>query len=328
MCALPSFVEDIMASCLGCRRCEKVCPSFKYGGCSPWLSMLERDNANATMCIGCGKCSEVCKHTDPKLALLYLRAEYLNAQVPESFESTGYSIPPASDEWKEKVPAYTEGNDVYMLPGCIVQGRLPYLKYAAVKAFQALGIGLGELPENTCCMYPVPFRVMEEPERNEYKYKMRAKAHGKDTVTLCAGCTDELGRSGVYAPHICTYLAKYLDRIRKLPGVKLKVAIEPGCSAERYMKDIIAIVEATGAEYVGNACGCCGKNVKGINDKLMAEREAECAEADVIVMGCPNCQWFYDNYEGGKPVIHLAELLAMAAGDTETLKFHRIPLNL
>jgi heterodisulfide reductase subunit B len=45
-------------------------------------------------------------------------------------------------------------------------------------------------------------------------------------------------------------------------------------------------------------------------------------------MGCPNCQWFYDNYEGGKPVIHLAELLAMAAGDTETLKFHRIPLNL
>ena len=141
MCALPSFVEDIMASCLGCRRCEKVCPSFKYGGCSPWLSMLERDNANATMCIGCGKCSEVCKHTDPKLALLYLRAEYLNAQVPESFESTGYSIPPASDEWKEKVPAYTEGNDVYMLPGCIVQGRLPYLKYAAVKAFQASASG-------------------------------------------------------------------------------------------------------------------------------------------------------------------------------------------
>ncbi len=327
MCALPRFVEDIMASCLGCRRCEKVCPSYKLGGCSPWLSMLERDNANTLMCIGCGKCSTVCKHTDPRLALMYLKAEMMKAQVPESFHQTGFALPPASDEWKSKVPAYKEKNDVYLIPGCKVQSMVPYLKYAAWKVFDSLGIGLAELPSNTCCMYPVPFRVMEEPIRNGYKYVMRANAGGKDMVTLCSGCTNELGMSGVYAPHVSVYLTKYLEKIRSFPGVKLKVALEPGCSAERFLKDIRLIVEATGAEIVNRSYGCCGKNVEGINDKLMAEREKECEGADAIVVCCPNCMTFYDKYEGGLPVIHIIELLALAAGDTNTLQFHNIKLS-
>ena len=284
--------------------------------------MLERDNANTLMCIGCGKCSEVCRHTDPKLALLYLRAEYSNAQVPGCFEDTGLSMPPS----EIPCPEYEKGDDAYLLPGCVVKSRLPYLEYAAAKALKALGIGISELPDSTCCMYPVPFRVMDEAERNQYKYRMRARAGGKDIVTLCAGCTNELGTSGIYAPHVSVFLSKYLNRIRALPGVKLKVAVEPGCSAERFMKEILEIVKATGAEYVGNTYGCCGKNVEGINAKLMAEREAESADADVIVVGCPNCQWFYDNYEGGKPVIHLVELVAMAAGETDTLELHRIGL--
>ncbi len=327
MCALPRFVEDIMASCLGCRRCEKVCPSYRLGGCSPWLSMLERDNANTLMCIGCGKCSTVCKHTDPRLALMYLKAEMMKAQVPESFHQTGFALPPASDEWKNKVPAYEEKNDVYLIPGCKVQSMVPYLKYAAWKVFDSLGVGLAELPANTCCMYPVPFRVMEEPIRNGYKYVMRANAGGKDMVTLCSGCTNELGMSGVYAPHVSVYLTKYLDKIRSFPGVKLKVALEPGCSGERFLKDIRMIVEATGAEIVNRSYGCCGKNVEGINTKLMAEREKECEGADVIVVCCPNCMTFYDKYEGGLPVIHIIELLALATGDTNTLQFHNIRLS-
>ncbi len=327
MCALPRFVEDLMASCLGCRRCEKVCPSLKLGGCSPWLSMLERENANTELCIGCGKCSAVCKHTDPRLALMYLKAELVQAKVPDTFYQTGFIMLPASDEWKTQVPEYREGDEVCLIPGCKVQSVVPFLKYATWKVFDSIGIGIGELPGNTCCMYPVPFRVMEEPIRNGYKYKLRVNAEGKDMVTLCSGCTNELGTSGIYAPHVSTYLTKYLDRIRSFPGVSLKVALEPGCSGERFLTDTRMIVEATGAEIVNRTFGCCGKNIEGINDKLMAERELECRGADVIVVCCPNCMTFYDKYEGGLPVIHIVELLALAAGDSNTLKFHNIRLS-
>ncbi len=258
---------------------------------------------------------------------MYLKAELSNAKVPESFIRTGYVIPPASDEWKSQVPAYEGGNDLYLIPGCKVEGVVPFLKYATWKAFDAIGIGISELPGNTCCMYPVPFRVMEEPIRNGYKYAMRTTARGKDMVTLCSGCTNEFGMSGVYAPHVATYMTKYLDKIRKLPGVRLKIALEPGCSGERFLTDIRAVVEATGARICNDRYGCCGKNVDGINSRLMAEREAECEGADAIVVCCPNCMVFYDKYHGGLPVLHITELLAMAAGDTNTVKFHHIRLS-
>ncbi len=57
---------------------------------------------------------------------------------------------------------------------------------------------------------------------------------GRDTITLCGGCKYELLAQEVNFPHISEYLAHHLDRIRQLPGAKLRVALEPGCSAERF----------------------------------------------------------------------------------------------
>lgn len=326
MCALPDFVVDLMTNCVGCRRCMKVCPSHKYGGCSPWLSMIAKD-PNTEMCIGCGKCSDVCRHTNPKLVMLYLKAEKLGVSTPEAFMKHGFSIPPASDDWKKELPEYKEGRDVFVMPGCIVQGKIPYLKYAAIKAFEYLGVQAGELPENTCCTYPVTFRKMDEAQRTEIKVNLRGNAAGRDLVTLCSGCTNELATSGVYAPNLCTYLAKYLDRIRALPGLKgRKVALEPGCASERFLTDFRMIVEAAGAEIVNKTIGCCGKNIDGISDKLMQERQAECQGADFIVVGCPNCQVFYDRVQGGIPVLHLSEYICLAAGDSETQRFHSLKI--
>ncbi len=324
MCPVPDFVVDLMTNCVGCKRCLKVCPSHKYGGCSPWLSMIAKD-PNTEMCIGCGKCSEVCRHTNPKLVMMYLKADKIGAKVPDVFKQTGYAVPPASDDWKKEVPEYTEGRDVFYMPGCIVQGKVPYLKYAVVKAFEAVGVHAGELYENTCCMYPLPLRPLDEAVRTEYKVRARGNAAGRDLVTLCSGCTNELATSGVYAPNICTYFVKYLDRIRALPGLKgRKIALEPGCSSERFISDFRMVVEATGVEIVNSQYGCCGKSIPDISGKLMAERQAECQGADFIVVGCPNCMVFYDAVPNGIPVIHLAELIAMAAGDTETQRFHKL----
>lgn len=325
MCALPQNIAEIRSRCIGCRSCLKVCPSYHHGGCSPFLAM-NGDDPKLTSCIGCGKCSEVCRHSNPKLVMMHLKHDVLGLSVPEQFLKHGLVMPKASDDWKKEVPEMERDGDIYIMPGCVTQAKLPYLKYAACRAFKAVGVDAAELPGNICCMYPLPLRGMSDADRTTYKKELRAKAAGKDMVALCAGCTIELGLSAVHAPHVSTYFSKYLDRIRALPGAKLKVAVEPGCSCERYLTDFMEIVKATGAEVMDNTYGCCGKAVPGVNSELMEERQSECEGADAIILGCPNCQVFYDNVPNGIPVLHLTELIALAAGDSETQKFHKLKL--
>ncbi|MCQ2070080.1 MAG: (Fe-S)-binding protein [archaeon] len=321
----PSFVDDLVKSCVGCRSCQSVCPSFRHGGCSPF-SVFNEGATNVDLCIGCGKCNTVCKDTDPKTAMSHLKVEKLDLRVPETFIKHGLMFPPVSEEDLSDLPDVRKGEDVYIMPGCVVKGKVPFLMYSALKAFEVLGIGADELPKNTCCMYSLPLSSIEPREKDKYKFAMRKVAAGRDMVALCSGCTVELARSAVYAPHLVTYLPKYLERIKALPGVDLKVSLEPGCSCERYMKDFIAIVEATGATIVNKSYGCCGKNVPEIADRCMEDRFKESEGADVIILGCPNCFVFYDNHPKGMPVLYIAELIALAAGDRETQRYHRIKL--
>ncbi len=86
------------------------------------------------------------------------------------------------------------------------------------------------------------------------------------------------------------------------------------------------VVEACGCEIVNHASGCCGKGTDRVGAPLMDEREAECRGADAIVVGCPNCLSFYDSYPNGIPVLHISELICLAAGDSFTQKYHRIKL--
>ena len=59
---------------------------------------------------------------------------------------------------------------------------------------------------------------------------------------------------------------------------------------------------------------------------LREERMRECAGADIVVVGCPMCLVKYDALPEGKPVVHISELVAMAAGDRESLGFHSIQI--
>ena len=85
----------------------------------------------------------------------------------------------------------------------------------------------------------------------------------------------------------------------------------------------LVAVEAMGCEVVNTTMGCCGKNTP-VAGPLMEEREAECAGADWIIVGCPMCQVKFDSHPDGMPAMHIAELVAMAAGDTESLRHHII----
>jgi heterodisulfide reductase subunit B len=141
-------------------------------------------------------------------------------------------------------------------------------------------------------------------------------------VTLCGGCSEELSDDGVKAEHIVSFLHRNIDKLPRFPE-GYKVAMEPGCAVEPIAGEMKDIIAALGCEVVNKTYGCCGKSAP-VAVPLMAERQKECSGADFVIVACPMCQVKYDSYEGGLPVVHIAELVAMAAGDNATLGFHKI----
>ena len=99
-----------------------------------------------------------------------------------------------------------------------------------------------------------------------------------------------------------------------------------GCAAIEHADEMREVVEAMGCTPVDNEPGCCGKNSRNVAKVLMDERQEAARDADVIVVGCPMCQSKYDAVPGGKPVMHLAELVAAAFGDRRSLECHTIPV--
>ena len=314
---LTDEIERLRARCIGCGKCSKVCPALRHGGIDP-MEVMMGGECDMSTCISCGNCSKVCRRTDPTTVMKDLIAMERDIHVSQTFRDTGYVMPPA-----EPVPEPRwAGGGVMVMPGCVAKGKLPHVIYAASVAMDAIGAGGDELPGNTCCMHPVQFREMPEPERKSYKTGMGDRSEGRHIVTLCAGCSEELSSSLVDAEHIIPFLASRIGSLPKLDE-PMKVAIEPGCSAMPFKNEMRAVVEAMGCEVVNTSMGCCGKGTPEAG-ALMAEREAECEGADWIVVGCPMCLVKFDAQPDGIPAMHIAELVALASGDGKSLDHHRL----
>lgn len=322
---LPEKITSLMAQCVACGICNTVCPSFKYGGCSP-QSVMNGEDGNILYCIGCGKCSEACTNTDPVYVMMHMHCVALNAKIPESYYITGLVAPIQENPAREELPYIPSGDDAYLMAGCTVECSVPHLKYAAGVALNAINIKNSELPNASCCTLPVVFRSVSDETREEYKQKMNTGS--KEIITICSGCSEELTISGLNAKHISDVFYEKLSEISKLRGVSLNVAIEPGCGLESSLDKFNEIAKAAGATLVGNKTGCCGKSVKDISGKLMAERQEEIKGADAVVVGCPLCAYKYDKVPGGTPVLHISELIALASGDDSTLKYHNLKLKI
>ncbi len=311
-------IAKLMSKCVKCGDCRKVCPAYGISDCDP-VTVMKNNPSASVGCIGCGKCTDICSNTDPMRVMMYTMCIERGAQIPEIFKETGYHLP--RSEMDVPSPIY-EGTDSYLMPGCFVNGLMPFIENAAVDALDVIGIKTGKF-EGGCCTFPIPYRIMTDEERNARKRKLAENLESR-IITLCAGCENEMIEAGVDATHIMNVFYDNIEKIREKCDIRLKVAIQPGCHVTDDAYKFKEIVEATGAEVLDKPHGCCGKAVKGVADTIMEQRQKEMSGADVIVVGCPACFSRYDNYDNGIPVLHLSELISISAKRIDTRKYHKI----
>lgn len=317
---LEQEIERIRQTCIMCGNCERVCPSFKHGGIDP-MEVMAGGEEDLDQCIMCGNCSRACRRSDPFTVIRDLIYIEKGMSVSETFLKTGFVRPPAEDRCVE--PEW-DGNDAYVMLGCVVNSMAPFIEYAASKSMDAIGVRASRLPGEVCCLHPVQFMAMPEIEKRAIRKRSCEGADGRDIVTLCAGCSEELEKVDDRVFHIIGYLHSHLDSLPSFDE-PVKVGMEPGCSAEHLRKQMKSVLERMNCVVVNSSIGCCGKNAP-VREELMAEREKECEGAEMIVVGCPMCFVKYDSQPEGLPTVHIAELVAMAAGYPKSTVFHRIPL--
>ncbi|MGN1044800.1 MAG: 4Fe-4S dicluster domain-containing protein [Candidatus Methanomethylophilaceae archaeon] len=316
-------ISGLMDLCIGCGICETVCPSFSKGGCDP-MAVMKRMTEDADGCIGCGSCTKECPYTRPDRVMKYLNHKNKGLGITACYRETGLNMPRSPDAGMPE-PHYSDDGP-YLNPGCVVLSKVPYLEYAGTAALDAVGTG-ARRADVGCCTHPVTFMGLTDGERDSVKRDdFRSLGEGR-MVTLCPGCSDEYASSGADAVHILRTLHDNIDSIRGLPGVSLKVCIQPGCGL-RDMRDMFRdVAEACGATVIDAPFGCCGKAIPRISEELMADRQREMAGADAVIVGCPLCQDRYDSVRDGIPSLHISELVMMASGDRSTLPYHKIPLD-
>lgn len=285
------------------------------------MAVLKGETSKVKGCIGCGACTEVCEYTDPWKVMMYMNCVENSLRIPEVFEETGYHLPKST---RTDVPDadYADDGDVCLAPGCLVNGVMPFLENAGVEAMRAVGLSCKRL-DTGCCTFPIHYRTLTDEERDGIKTRAVNGSDGKGVVTLCPGCSNEFASSGTDAHHVVELLHERIDTIRRLPDLDMTVCVQPGCHLRHLAKEFEEVVSATGAIVKDVPTGCCGKAVPGISDTIMDERQKEMKGADAVIVGCPSCFMRYDSRENGIKVLHISELVAMAAGYDGTLGFHR-----
>lgn len=314
-------IDQMRKKCIGCKKCITTCPSFKHGGCNPF-NLVNGIDTNVQYCIGCGNCSVVCKQLDPAKLIQRLIFIIKDKKLPDYVSETGYILPKNTMVCPE--PQWI-GDDVSIMPGCIVACKAPFIEYAASIALKKMGIKAQRIPKSVCCTHPVVFRSYSDEECRNIIDEMSDSAENSDVVTLCGGCSYEFTKTGHDAQHIIHFFYTNMDRL-PLTKNPLKVALEPGCAAMPLLDEMITIIKHMGFEYVENEAGCCGKSIE-MAPEMMKERIFASKDADAIIVGCPMCFLKYDSATEGKPVMHISELVSFAFGDDESLKYHNIRLN-
>jgi len=247
-----------------------------------------------------------------------------------------------------------------LFPGCTVQARLPFIESSFKFILKELGKEMEEFQGSTCCMEPVGLRSLSQEAWLAVNARLHSIASGRRIVTLCEGCNLSLSESSKmlkengkearetiselgYETSISDvsgslqFIYENLDTLKeriKRP-IKMKLAAFPGCHCEyvcskkgsdatQMMKSIL---EAVGSDPIGPTTNdlCCGGGVVGtdqeLDRKILSETICSFNGADAVAVACPFCFMRFDMSAKFR-TYHVAELVAIALGHEDTVKYH------
>ncbi|TLN20794.1 hypothetical protein FDZ71_04270 [bacterium] len=234
--------------------------------------------------------------------------------------------------------------DLYSLfLGCIVPNLFPEVERAVRDTLSKLDVEYSDARGTACCLPPALFGFNEDAW---LKMNLRNFSLAKgDFLTVCDECFASLqdarasieGERGKALPNVLPFV-KALKGVegtikdRTKGPLNLRCAVQHSChllrpSSVRRVDDpesprlVKSLLEALGCEYVAqeDEVGCCGGSIcagSEIPRKLAIRRirGAEDARADLIVTTCPHCLKHLGAHSKSMPVLHLAQLYALALG--------------
>jgi len=234
--------------------------------------------------------------------------------------------------------------DLYSLfLGCIVPNLFPEVERAVRDTLSKLGIEYSDVRGTACCLPPALFGFNKDAW---LKMNLRNFGLAKgDFLTACDECFASLqdsrasieGEWGKALPNVLPFVkaleavgGTIKDRVKSPLG--LRCAVQHSChllrpSGVRKVDDpesprlVKSLLKAIGCENVeqDEEVGCCGGSICDGSEisRDLAIRRIKCAEssrADLIVTTCPHCLKHLGAHTKTVPVLHLAQLYALALG--------------
>lgn len=234
--------------------------------------------------------------------------------------------------------------DLYSLfLGCIVPNLFPEVERAVRDTLSKLDIEFSDVRGTACCLPPALFGFNKDAW---LKMNLRNFSLAKgDFLTVCDECFASLQdaranierEEGKALPNVFPFVkvlkdveGTIKDRIKS--PLNLRCAVQHSChllrpSSVRKVDDpesprlVKSLLEVLGCEYIvqEDEVGCCGGSIyvgSEISRKLAIRRirSAEDSRADLIVSTCPHCLKHLGAHSKTVPVLHLAQLYALALG--------------
>jgi len=227
--------------------------------------------------------------------------------------------------------------------GCIVPNLFPEAERAVRDTLSKLDIEFSNARGMACCLPPALFGYNKDAW---LKMNLRNFSLAKgDLLTVCDECFASLQdaracierEGGKVLPNVFPFVkvlkdveGTIVDRIKS--SLNLRCAVQHSChllrpSSVRKVDDpespklVKSLLEALGCENVeqDDEVSCCGGSIcvgSDISRNLAIRRirSAENSRADLIVTTCPHCLKHLGALSKTVPVLHLAQLYALALG--------------
>lgn len=226
--------------------------------------------------------------------------------------------------------------------GCIVPNLLPEVELSVRRVLRELEVYFEDMMGASCCLPPALFGFNEEAWLGMNERNMKLANH--DVLTVCDECFASMQDArGVLSkrisdlPEVVPLVKLLAESVGKLKEAKkfevdVRCAIQHSChllrpSKVRGVDDarsprlVRSVLEAIGCEVISyeDELSCCGGSIcdGGNISKQLALRKlgsVEASGAKLIVTTCPHCLRQLSAHSSKLPVIHLAQLCALALG--------------